>query len=80
MSPEFHLTDQLKGAVNAARQRFDQVTSGLAVDIFLYHGFKKDFCKEQKVSPDAMMQLGFQVHINGARLSLIPPLYFKETK
>ena len=62
---EFRLNDRVKAAVDAARKRFDQATNGLAVDIFLYEGFRKEFCKAQKVSPDAMMQLGFQVNAIG---------------
>lgn len=61
LSAEFRLSDELKGAVSSARQRFDQATNGLSVDIFLYDGLSKEFCKEQKVSPDSVMQLGFQV-------------------
>ncbi|XP_032794300.2 carnitine O-palmitoyltransferase 2, mitochondrial [Daphnia magna] len=58
---EFKLSDRLKAAVSDARQRFDQTTGALTVDLFIYNGFSKHFCKEQQVSPDAMMQLGFQV-------------------
>lgn len=58
---EFQLTDQIKAAVGNARKRFDQATGALAVDLFIYEGFSKQFCKDQQVSPDAMMQLGFQV-------------------
>lgn len=60
---EFQLSDQIKVAVNDARKRFDQATSTLAVDLFIYEGFSKQFCKDQQVSPDAMMQLGFQVKV-----------------
>nr|CAG4650079.1 EOG090X04D9 [Sida crystallina] len=58
---EFRLNDALKSAVDAARSQFDRATGQLAVDLFLYEGFSKSFCKQQKVSPDAIMQLGFQV-------------------
>jgi carnitine O-palmitoyltransferase 2 len=58
---EFQLNDALKLAVDQARRRFDEMTGQLAVDVFLYEGFSKSFCKQQKVSPDAIMQLGFQV-------------------
>lgn len=59
---EFQLSDQLKAAVSDARKHFDQATGALAVDLFIYEGFSKQFCKDQQVSPDAMMQLGFQVY------------------
>lgn len=60
---DFQLSDRIKAAVNGARQRFQQAADELAVDIFLYEGFSKAFCKEKKVSPDAIMQLGFQVRV-----------------
>ena len=63
---EFQLSDQLKMAVSDARQRFDQMTGSLSVDLFIYEGFSKQFCKDQQVSPDAMMQLGFQVSPGGS--------------
>lgn len=58
---EFRLSDAIKATVDAARKRFHAATDQLAVDLFVYEGFSKSFCKQQKVSPDAIMQLGFQV-------------------
>lgn len=60
---DFQLSDRIKAAVSGARQRFQQSSDPFAVDVFLYDGFSKAFCKEKKVSPDAIMQLGFQVLI-----------------
>lgn len=68
---EFQLSDQIKAAIGNARKRFDQVTNGLAVDLFIYEGFSKQFCKDQQVSPDAMMQLGFQVKIHCPKLVIL---------
>lgn len=66
---EFRLSDAIKATVDAARKRFHAATDQLAVDLFVYEGFSKSFCKQQKVSPDAIMQLGFQVayhRLNGS--------------
>lgn len=66
---DFQLSDGIKAAVSGARQRFQQSADALAVDIFLYEGFSKAFCKEKKVSPDAVMQLGFQVSFSSSGLA-----------
>ena len=58
---EFHLSDGVKTAVDNARRSFEKTTSNFGVDLFTYEGLTKSFCKEKKVSPDAMMQLGFQL-------------------
>ena len=41
---------------------FKKRTSELKVDAIRIENFGKDFLKTKKVSPDAMMQLSFQVH------------------
>jgi len=58
---DFHLSDGIKTAVDEARHQFQAATQSLGVDVFVYEALGKKVCKQQKVSPDAMMQLGFQV-------------------
>ena len=60
-SPDFHLADAIKTAVDEARRHYETTTASLGVNVFHHETFGKQLCKEQKVSPDAMMQLGFQV-------------------
>ncbi|XP_068240394.1 carnitine O-palmitoyltransferase 2, mitochondrial isoform X4 [Palaemon carinicauda] len=57
---EFNLTPSLKGAIDKAIQTYETNTSALHVDVLDSDIFGKSFCKKHKVSPDAMMQLGFQ--------------------
>jgi len=58
---DFHVNDGVKAAVDKARQQFDVNTATLNIDVFASELFGKKLCKQQKVSPDAMMQLGFQM-------------------
>lgn len=60
-SPDFHRADAIKTAVDEARRHYETTTGSLGVNVFHHETFGKQLCKEQKVSPDAMMQLGFQV-------------------
>ncbi|XP_027219853.1 carnitine O-palmitoyltransferase 2, mitochondrial isoform X1 [Penaeus vannamei] len=58
---EFNLTPGLKQAIENAVQVYEANTSALQVDVLESDVFGKNSCKKHKVSPDAMMQLGFQV-------------------
>lgn len=58
---DFHRADAIKTAVDEARRHYETTTGSLGVNVFHHETFGKQLCKEQKVSPDAMMQLGFQV-------------------
>ncbi|KAK4298498.1 hypothetical protein Pmani_029164 [Petrolisthes manimaculis] len=57
---EFNLTPSLEGAIDRAHQQYVQNTSALQVDVLESKAMGKKHCKKQKVSPDAIMQLGFQ--------------------
>jgi len=58
---DFHVSDAVKTAVDRARSTYQAATQSLGVDVFVHDAFGKKLCKEQKVSPDAVMQLGYQV-------------------
>lgn len=60
---EFNLTPGLKQAIENAVQVYEANTSALQVDVLESDVFGKNSCKKHKVSPDAMMQLGFQVSV-----------------
>ena len=55
---------------------FKKRTGEVKVDAVRVENFGKDFLKTKKVSPDAMMQLSFQVHII---LFLFFDFYFSNT-
>ena len=57
---DFHVSDAVKTAVDRARSTYQAATQSLGVDVFVHDAFGKKLCKEQKVSPDAVMQLGYQ--------------------
>ncbi|CAL4150213.1 unnamed protein product, partial [Meganyctiphanes norvegica] len=58
---EFNLTPSLDSSIQSALQSYKVTTDALGVNIFQSDIFGKKLCKQYKVSPDAMMQLGFQV-------------------
>lgn len=57
---EFNLTPSLEAAIDKAQQTYETNTSALHVDVLESKAFGKKLCKNHKVSPDAIMQLGFQ--------------------
>nr|XP_053634509.1 carnitine O-palmitoyltransferase 2, mitochondrial-like isoform X2 [Cherax quadricarinatus]XP_053634510.1 carnitine O-palmitoyltransferase 2, mitochondrial-like isoform X2 [Cherax quadricarinatus] len=58
---EFNLTSNLEAAINKAIQTYETNISTLQVNVLESKILSKNLCKKYKVSPDAMMQLGFQV-------------------
>ena len=58
---EFKVPDTVRGAVETAKSSYEAATSALGVHVLESGVMHKLFCKEHKVSPDAIMQLGFQV-------------------
>uniref|UniRef100_A0A8C5W636 Carnitine O-palmitoyltransferase 2, mitochondrial n=1 Tax=Leptobrachium leishanense TaxID=445787 RepID=A0A8C5W636_9ANUR len=57
----FHLDDALKSAISAARKKFDSTMSSLTIASMEFKRGGKDFLKTQKLSPDAIAQLSFQM-------------------
>ena len=58
------MTESIENAIDKAKASYEVATTALGVDVLESDVFGKNMCKKQKVSPDAMMQLGFQVIIN----------------
>lgn len=59
---DFKLNDKLKSAIKEASKSYDELCKSLNINFIEYDGFGKNLCKKQNISPDAIMQLGFQVN------------------
>ncbi|XP_050664964.1 carnitine O-palmitoyltransferase 2, mitochondrial [Leptidea sinapis] len=57
---EFNLDEKSKQYVENAKREFNEWCNSLSIDYILYEGLNKEACKKLKVSPDCIMQLGFQ--------------------
>ncbi|KAM8930616.1 carnitine O-palmitoyltransferase 2, mitochondrial [Pelodytes ibericus] len=57
----FHLDDSLKSAVSSAKKKFDDTVGSLTIDSMEFKKGGKEFLKTQKLSPDAISQLSFQM-------------------
>lgn len=62
-SVEIHLNDHLKKCIEDAKSSYKKVCDNLDVNYTIFEGIGKDTCKKSQVSPDAIMQLAFQVCI-----------------
>jgi len=58
---EFNLPDSVKDGIDQAKKDYEQTTNSLSVNIFQFHEFGRSLVKKSKLSPDAVMQLAFQV-------------------
>jgi len=58
---DFKLPNNVKEGITRAKKDYEQVTSTLSVNLFQSEVFGKNLVKKCKVSPDAIMQLAFQV-------------------
>ncbi|ERL94621.1 hypothetical protein D910_11897 [Dendroctonus ponderosae] len=57
---DFHLTDKLKCSIEEAKADYKHYCRALDIDYLIFDRVGKNICKKQAVSPDAVMQLGFQ--------------------
>lgn len=57
----FHLDDSLKAAVTDAKKKFDALVGSLTIATMEFKRGGKEFLKTQKLSPDAISQLSFQM-------------------
>lgn len=64
---DFHLTDKLKSCIEDAKIDYKRYCRALDIDYLIFDRVGKNVCKKQAVSPDAVMQLGFQVSRVGSR-------------
>jgi len=58
---DFHLDDELRAGIAAAQRSFDAAVSRLTIDALEFKKGGKEQLKRQKLSPDAMAQLAFQM-------------------
>lgn len=57
----FNLDDPLKAAVSEARRKFDALVASVTIEAMEFKRGGKEFLKTQKLSPDAVSQLSFQM-------------------
>ncbi|XP_069593990.1 carnitine O-palmitoyltransferase 2, mitochondrial [Ranitomeya imitator] len=57
----FNLDDSLKAAVSDAKRKFDALVGSLTIEAMEFKRGGKEFLKTQKLSPDAISQLSFQM-------------------
>lgn len=57
----FKLNDALKTGISAAKEKFDATMKTLTIDNIQFQRGGKEFLKKQKLSPDAVAQLAFQM-------------------
>jgi Choline/Carnitine o-acyltransferase len=58
---DFKLNDSIKNSISEAKKRHLAISKSLGFDVLEMQNYGKKLCKKHKVSPDAIMQLGFQV-------------------
>ena len=58
---EFLLDDRAKQSILQAKKKYDTFTNSLALSFFEFPAFGRKLCKMARVSPDSVMQLGFQL-------------------
>lgn len=54
-------TPEIERGIYAAKEKFDNTVKGLDIAELQVHTYGKDYIKNKKLSPDAIMQLAFQV-------------------
>ncbi|XP_077005725.1 carnitine O-palmitoyltransferase 2, mitochondrial isoform X2 [Tamandua tetradactyla] len=57
----FKLDDALKAGITTAKEKFDAAVKSLTIDFIQFQRGGKEFLKQQKLSPDAVVQLAFQM-------------------
>lgn len=58
---EFKLDDKAKKMIDEAKSEFNKMCTPLDIHVMEYNDFGRRFCKEKNISPDAVMQLAFQI-------------------
>ena len=58
---DFNLDDRAKSYVKNALANYTKTLNSLQMHAMIYTSMQKGFCKTHRVSPDAIMQLGFQL-------------------
>lgn len=58
---DFQLDEKLEEVLRKEGEKYQQVSNELDIDCLLFEGFNRNDCKRHKLSPDAVMQLSFQL-------------------
>lgn len=58
---DFSADAKIESAIDQQKAKYKEWTDRLCVDYIIYEEFGKDQCKKLGVSPDAVMQLAFQL-------------------
>ena len=58
---DLNLTPEIERGIYAAKEKFDNTVKGLDIAELQVHTYGKNYIKNKKLSPDAIMQLAFQV-------------------
>ncbi|VEN41671.1 unnamed protein product [Callosobruchus maculatus] len=58
---EMNLSDKMKNCIKEAKTEYAKACKALDIDYLIFDRIGKNVCKKQAFSPDAVMQLGFQV-------------------
>ena len=58
---DLKLNPEMEREIYAAKETFDKTVNGLDVAELQVHTFGKNYIKNKKLSPDAIMHLAFQV-------------------
>lgn len=58
---EFKVDDRIRDGVIAAQNHHNTIMDSLDMNYLKYDGINKNVCKQKRISPDSVMQLGFQL-------------------
>jgi len=58
---DLQLNPEIERGIYAAKEKFDNTVKGLDIAELQVHTYGKDYIKNKKLSPDAIMQLAFQM-------------------
>jgi len=61
MLADFDLDAKSKEGIQEAKKRLNSQTESLQIHPFIFEKYGKSECKKWGISPDSIMQLGFQV-------------------
>ncbi|XP_052865340.1 carnitine O-palmitoyltransferase 2, mitochondrial [Anopheles cruzii] len=58
---EFTVDETVRSALRVAENNHNAAIDSLDMNFMKFEGMNKGFCKQQRISPDSVMQLGFQL-------------------
>lgn len=58
---EFKFDDRIRNGIIEAQNNHNSIIDALDMNYMKYEGINKNICKKQRISPDSVMQLGFQL-------------------